>query len=81
MGERRLPLPPTEIRDSDVQTPAEERDSRSIWPKRLHFVPSPCDQYSENKVFSHSPSSLNDIVVLYARVGVELSLSKLWQEL
>lgn len=67
MREPRFPVHPTEAGDSDVQTPAAERDSRSIWSKRLHFVPSPHDQYSENKVFSHSESSLNDIVELKPR--------------
>lgn len=64
MRERRFSVHPVEARDSDVQTPAEERDSRSIWSKRLHFVPSPHNRYSENKVLPHSESSLNNIVVL-----------------
>ncbi len=74
-------FPAIDARDIDVQTPAEERDSRSIWSKRLHFVPSPHNQYSENKVFSHSESSLNDIVALRAAESLQLSLSKLLQEL
>lgn len=55
---------PTEACDSDVQTWAQERDSRSIWSGHLYVVPARYDQYSENKVFSHSESSPNDIVVL-----------------
>lgn len=81
MRERRLAVRPTEACDSDVQTRARERDSRSIWPGRLYFVPARCDQYSENKVFSHSESSLNDIVAPETRVREELLLTKASQEL
>lgn len=82
MRERRFPVHPIEARDSDVQTLAAERDSRSIWSKRLHFVPSPRDRYSENKVFSHSESSLNDIVVYCRLESMRSSYSvKMLQEL
>jgi len=57
----RFPAHPAEARDSDVQTAAGQRDSRSIWSKRLHIVLSPRDRCAENKVFSLSESSLNDI--------------------
>lgn len=64
MREQRFPAHPTEARDSDVRAAAEQRDSRSIWSKRLHFVLSPCDRCAENKVLSLSESSLNDIAVM-----------------
>lgn len=74
MRELRFPLHPAEACDIDVQTPAEERDSRSIWSKRLHVVPPPRDRYSEHKVFSYSESSLYDIVILLDIVREVLSL-------
>lgn len=63
VSELRFPEHPMENGDSDTLTFSGKRDSRSIWVKLLHFVPLAPDQYSENKVFSHSESSLHDILL------------------
>lgn len=44
-GAKIPPVHLAEARDSDARTSAGERDSRSIWSKRLHFVPSPHNRY------------------------------------